>query len=120
MSVFAEVGAIIALTVVNEGEIMNPSTPLDRDLAKQLFAQYRKQRDGIRKRPELASLCLICGSVHIIPDKEPGMLICRDCRFVFYRYECTVCGKTVDGRDPKNPACRECGGRVCTCPVITP
>jgi hypothetical protein len=95
---------------------MEAITPLDRDLAKQLFAQYRKQRDGIRNRPELASLCLICGSVHIIPNPdEPGMFICRDCRFAFYRSECTACGKTIDGRDPKNPACGECGGRKCTC-----
>jgi hypothetical protein len=95
---------------------MDACRPLDRDLAKQLFAQYRKQRDGIRNRSELASLCLICGSIHIIPkEDEPGMLICRDCRFTFYRYECAVCGKTVDGRDPKNPACRECGWRLCTC-----
>jgi DNA-directed RNA polymerase subunit RPC12/RpoP len=85
-------------------------------MAKQLFDQYRKQRDGIRNRPELASLCLICGSVHIVPkEDEPGMLICRDCRFAFYRYACTACGKTVDGRDPKNLACRECGWRICTC-----
>lgn len=105
---------------------MDTITSLDRSTAKQLFDQYRKQRDGIRNRPELASLCLICGSIHIVPkDDEPGMLICRDCRFAFYRYECQVCGKTVDGRDPKNPACRECGWRKCTCgacvcPTIAP
>jgi len=94
---------------------MDETILLDRELAKQLFAQYRKQRDGIRNRQELASLCLICGSIHIIPSDEPGMLICRDCRFAFYRYACSACDKTVDGRDPKNPACRECGWRKCTC-----
>lgn len=93
-------------------------TALDRDTAKQLFNHYRKQRDGIRNRPELASLCLICGSIHVIPKGgEPGRLYCRDCGFAFYRYECTVCGKTVDGRDPKNPGCGACGWRVCTCGV---
>jgi DNA-directed RNA polymerase subunit RPC12/RpoP len=99
---------------------MDSTIHLDQNTAKQLLAQYRKQRDGIRNRAELASLCLICGSVHIIPkNDEPGMLICRDCRFAFYRYECTSCGRTVDGRDPKNPACRECGWRVCTCGACT-
>ena len=89
---------------------------LDRESAKELYDHYRKHRDGIRNKPEMASICLICGSIHIIPkDGEPGMLICRDCRVSFSRYECTVCGKTVDGRDPKNPACRECGWRICTC-----
>ena len=89
---------------------------LDRESAKELYDHYRKHRDGIRNKPEMALICLICGSIHIIPkDGDPGMLMCRDCRVSFYRYECTVCGKTVDGRDPKNPACRQCGWRICTC-----
>jgi hypothetical protein len=89
---------------------------LDRETAKSLFDRYRKQRDGIRNRPEMASICLICGSSHIIPkDGEPGMLVCRNCGFAFYRTECRSCGKTVDGRDPKNPGCRVCGFRICTC-----
>lgn len=89
---------------------------LDRKTALQLFTHYRKHRDGIRNSPELNSLCLICGSIHVIAKVgEAGMLVCRDCGFAFYRYECSVCGKTVDGRDPKNPGCRECGWRICTC-----
>jgi hypothetical protein len=89
---------------------------LDRDTAKKLFEHYRKQRDGIRNSPEMASICLICGSVHIEPKEgEPGVLVCRNCRFAFYRYVCPACSATVDGRDPLNPGCRECGGRRCTC-----
>ena len=88
----------------------------DRDTAKKLFDHYRKQRDGIRNRPELASVCLICGSIHVIPEKGNDlMLVCRNCGFAFYRYACPVCGNTIDGRDPMNPGCRECGLRVCTC-----
>jgi hypothetical protein len=91
--------------------------PLERDTAKKLFDHYRNNRDGIRNKPEMATVCLICGSVHIIP--KPGderMLVCRDCGFAFYRYACQVCGETVDGRDPKNPGCRgACGLRTCTC-----
>lgn len=90
--------------------------PLDRDTAGKLFAHYRKQRDGIRNKPEMASICLICGSIHIIPkDSDDHKLVCRDCGFAFYRYACGTCGRTIDGRDPKNPACGECGIRVCTC-----
>jgi hypothetical protein len=90
--------------------------PLDRDTAKKLFDHYRKQRDGIRNSPEMASICLICGSVHIIPEAgNAHKLICRDCRFAFFRYVCPACGKTVDGRDPQNPGCSECGLRICTC-----
>jgi DNA-directed RNA polymerase subunit RPC12/RpoP len=90
--------------------------PLDKETANKLFAHYRKQRDGIRKKPELAQLCLICGSVNIGPKAgEPGVLACRNCGFSWYRYECSACGKTVDGRDPLNPACRQCGWRICTC-----
>lgn len=90
--------------------------PLDKDTAKKFFDRYRKQRDGIRNSTEMASICLICGSIQIVPKPgEPGMLACRNCGFSWYRYECTACGKTVDGRDPKNPGCRACGMRICTC-----
>jgi hypothetical protein len=91
--------------------------PLDRDTSKKLFDHYRRQRDGIRNKPEMASICLICGSIHIIPMAGDVLkLVCRNCGFAFYRYQCPACGKTVDGRDPKNPACREeCGLRVCSC-----
>ena len=90
--------------------------PLDRDMAKKLYEQYRKHRDGIRNKPEMATICLICGSIHIIPQAgELNMVVCRDCGFAFYRYECTACGATIDGRDPLNPGCRECGFRICTC-----
>ena len=44
--------------------------PLDRDTAKKLFEHYRKHRDGIRNKPEMAWVCLICGSVHIIPKPD--------------------------------------------------
>ena len=90
---------------------------LDRDTAKKLFEHYRRHRDGIRNKPEMASVCLICGSIHIIPKAgDEHKLVCRDCGFPFFRYTCPVCGKTIDGRDPRNPACRgECGLRICTC-----
>lgn len=92
--------------------------PFDRDTAKKLFDRYRKNRDGIRNKAEMASICLICGSIHIFPKEgENGKLYCRNCGFAFSRYQCPACGKTVDGRDPKNPACRDCGERVCTCGV---
>jgi hypothetical protein len=89
---------------------------LDRDTAKKLFDYYRKHRDGIRDKPEMASICLICGSIHIVPKAgNEFKLTCRDCGFDFYRYACPACGKTIDGRDPKNPGCGECGLRLCTC-----
>lgn len=89
---------------------------LDRDTAKKLFEHYRRHRDGIRNKPEMASICLICGSIHIFPKADDDKkLFCRSCGFAFYRYSCAACGKTIDGRDPKNPACGECTLRVCTC-----
>lgn len=88
----------------------------DRNTAHRLFAQYRRQRDGIRTCPELGTICLICGSLHVVPREGfDGMLTCRNCGFSFYRYECPSCGGTVDGRDPLNPGCRVCGRRICTC-----
>lgn len=90
--------------------------PISREEGKQLFKKYRSQRDGIRNCPEMASVCMICESIDVVekPD-EPGKRYCRNCGFAFYRYTCPSCGKTVDGRDPRNPACEECGLRVCTC-----
>jgi hypothetical protein len=91
---------------------------LDRDTAKKLFDHYRKHRDGIRNRPEMASICLICGSVHVIPKiGNTRMLVCRNCGVEFLRYDCSSCGKPIDGRDPQNPCCRVCGFRICTCGV---
>ena len=84
--------------------------------AKQLFDYYRRKRDGIMNKQELASVCLICGSTHVFPkDGDPHKLVCRSCGFAFYRYDCPSCGETVDGRDPANAGCRECGLRVCSC-----
>jgi len=90
--------------------------PIDRAEGRRLFKKYRSQRDGIRNCPEMASVCLICESINIAakPDSD-GMLYCRNCGFAFYRYCCPVCGKTVDGRDPKNPGCSSCGQRICSC-----
>ena len=89
---------------------------LDRETAKKLFERFRTNRDGIRNSPEMASVCLICGSIHIVPKPgETQRLLCRDCGFAFFRYSCPACGNAVDGRDPLNPACRECGSRTCTC-----
>lgn len=90
--------------------------PIDREEGKRLFKKYRSQRDGIRNCPEMASVCLICESIDVVPKEgDAAMLYCRNCGFAFHRYQCPVCGKTVDGRDPRNPACRECGLRICSC-----
>lgn len=60
----------------------------NREDARKLFDYYRTHRDGIRNRPEMAFICLICGSVHIIPKEgDAHKLVCRDCGFAFYRYE---------------------------------
>jgi hypothetical protein len=89
---------------------------LDRTTANSLYEHYRKHRDGIRNKPEMATICLICGSIHVKPKEgDPRMLVCCNCNFAFYRYECAACGTTVDGRDPQNPGCPECGARICTC-----
>ena len=89
---------------------------LDRITANELYEHYRRHRDGIRNKRELASVCLICGSIHLKPKPDdPLMLVCCNCHFAFFRYECAACGATVDGRDPQNPGCRECGTRICTC-----
>lgn len=88
----------------------------NREDASKLYDHYRTHRDGIRNKPEMAFICLICGSVHIIPKEgDEHKLVCRDCGFAFYRYECSACGKTIDGRDPRNRGCGECGLRICTC-----
>jgi hypothetical protein len=95
---------------------MKPCIALDKGTAEALFTHYRKHRDGIRNREELATLCLICGSVHVVPHEgHPGMLVCRNCGFPFYRYPCPACGRIVDGRDPQNPGCRGCELRTCSC-----
>ena len=89
---------------------------LDKDTAKKLFDRYRKQRDGIRKKPQLASICLICGSSHIVAkDGDAHQLVCFNCGFAFYRYACPACGLTIDGRDPMNPGCLGCNLRICSC-----
>ena len=90
--------------------------PIGREEGKKLFRKFRSQRDGIRNCPEMASVCLICESIDVIPKPDAtDMLYCRNCGFSFYRYTCPVCAKIVDGRDPKNPACHTCGLRICTC-----
>lgn len=89
---------------------------LDKGTAKKLYKHYRKNRDGIRNCPEMASICLICESTNIDPvEGVSHQFICRNCRFKFIRYECKACGATVDSRDPQNSACAECGLRICTC-----
>lgn len=54
--------------------------PLDRNAAKILFNHYRKNREGIRNKPEMASIWMICGSIHIIPKADDEhKLVCRNC-----------------------------------------
>jgi hypothetical protein len=89
---------------------------LDKEPVKKLFRHYRKNRDGIRNCPEMASICLICESIHIAPvEGDSRKHACRNCGFPFFRYTCRVCGATIDSRDPQNPPCEECDARVCTC-----
>ena len=90
--------------------------PLDRDEGKRLFKKYHARREGIRLCPEMASLCLICESIDIIPKPDDARKrTCRNCGFAFLRYACPACGITIDGRDPGNPVCSNCGGRLCSC-----
>jgi len=89
---------------------------INREEGKRLFIRYRSQRNGIRSCPDMASVCLICESIDIVPKAgDDKMLTCRNCGFAFYRYSCPACGKTVDGRDPENRGCSVCGLRTCTC-----
>lgn len=89
---------------------------LPNEVAAKLFLQHRANREGIHRKPEMASVCLICGSAHIDSDPtEPGKLVCRNCGFAFYRYECSSCGSTIDSRDPCNARCTVCRERKCTC-----
>lgn len=89
---------------------------ISREEGKQLFKHYHRNRDGIRLSPQMASVCLICESIHLAPNPDnPNMLVCCNCGFAFYRYVCPACGLTIDGRDPQNPGCPDCGLRICTC-----
>jgi hypothetical protein len=81
-----------------------------------LFQMHRGDRSGINRKPEMESVCLICGAIHIDPDPEnPRKLVCRNCGFGFFRYACPACSQTIDGRDPGNPNCPACHARKCTC-----
>jgi hypothetical protein len=89
---------------------------IDATIGQALFRLHRRDRAGINRKPEMASVCLICGSVHIDADPTDGRkLVCRNCGFVFTRYSCAVCGATVDSRDPGNPMCRICRAWKCLC-----
>lgn len=84
--------------------------------AKRLQSKYRKHREGIRLDPKMGSVCLICGSIHVLRTAgDPRIMECRNCGFAFMRYLCSVCGETVDERDPANPGCEGCDARLCTC-----
>jgi len=93
-----------------------------REEAVQLCRRYRSNRAGIRSNRKMASVCLICGSIHVVPvaGSDPPAMQCRNCGFQFIRYTCPSCGETVDGRDAENPACRECGWRICSCSACRP
>jgi hypothetical protein len=81
-----------------------------------LYRQHKGNRAGINRKPEMASVCLICGSIHMDPDpKDPEKLICRNCGFAFRRYDCPTCASTIDSRDPSNRACSVCRKPKCTC-----
>lgn len=89
---------------------------IDKERAVYLYKKFRHNRRGIRKEPDMASVCLICESRDIVQKQnEPHILYCRNCGFEFQRYECWHCGATVDSRDPDNGHCNICGWRKCTC-----
>ena len=91
---------------------------IDSTIAQNLFRMHRGDRAGINKKPEMASVCLICGSVHI--DSDPGdsrRVVCRSCGFAFNRYPCPSCGCAIDSRDPTNSRCPTCRERMCVCGV---
>jgi hypothetical protein len=91
-------------------------TTIDAAAAFALFRLHQLDRAGINRKPEMGSVCLICGSVHVVPDPaNPRKLVCRNCGFAFFRYQCRVCAKVVDSRDPSNLHCPSCRGRKCTC-----
>ena len=91
-------------------------TTIDAATAFALFRMHQGSRAGINRKPEMGSVCLICGSVHIAPDPgNPRKLVCRNCGFAFLRYQCPACANLIDSRDPTNLHCPLCCGRKCTC-----
>jgi hypothetical protein len=89
---------------------------IDATVAQALFCLHKGNRTGINRKPEMGSVCLICGAVHLDVDPADGRrLVCRNCGFAFYRYPCPSCGSTVDSRDPSNVLCATCRERRCTC-----
>jgi len=89
---------------------------MDASTGLALFRLHKGDRKGINRKPEMGSVCLICGSIHI--EADPGdtrKLVCRNCGFGFYRYACPACASTVDSRDPSNRPCKDCGRPTCTC-----
>jgi len=84
--------------------------------AMALFRLHKGDRAGINRKPDMESVCLICGSAHVAPDSgNPRKLVCRNCGFAFFRYACPACAQVVDSRDPSNPLCPACRGRKCAC-----
>jgi hypothetical protein len=89
---------------------------IDAVTAMALFRLHKGNRAGINRKPEMESVCLICGAVHVKADpNDPRKRVCRSCGFAFFRYECPACAQVVDSRDPSNPHCPICRGRKCTC-----
>lgn len=89
---------------------------LDAAAGMVLFRLHKGNRVGISRKPEMASVCLICGSVHIDVDPADGRRhVCKNCGFAFYRYSCPSCGSAIDSRDPENPLCSTCRERRCSC-----
>jgi len=89
---------------------------VDSVTALALFRLHKGERAGINRKPEMRSVCLICGSCHVGPDPTDGRkLVCLNCGFAFLRYECPACASTIDSRDPSNPVCPACRERMCTC-----
>jgi DNA-directed RNA polymerase subunit RPC12/RpoP len=89
---------------------------IDVALGNELFRLHKGDRTGINRKPEMAHVCLICGSIHIDVDAKDGRkLVCRNCGHAFYRYACPSCGQTVDNRDPANPPCPACRSPRCVC-----
>jgi len=89
---------------------------IDTVLGMALFQLHKGDRAGINRKPEMESVCLICGSIHMDTDPaDPRKRVCRNCGFAFFRYPCPACAQIIDSRDPGNPHCPACHGRTCVC-----
>ncbi|GAB4343036.1 MAG: hypothetical protein Kow0037_30870 [Calditrichia bacterium] len=82
-----------------------------------LIKKFRENPAGIRNESRLREICIKCGSSDVQPrsESERYFKVCRKCGNEWYVNHCWNCGLPVDGRDPENPECPECGWLKCVC-----